>query len=203
MEKKGDDVHEEDKYHLVKDVMFCETMEDGVLAFKNIVPAKRELKMDVLKKLNEPELTEASIMKAFKVISSHVFNKGNLVYNSKDKKFYKVVDLKTDDAYNPTFASLVIKDGDDKLELSKESDFEHFRNYIELKLIIKSSKSDNMMLAIKQKLYDKFQDTLSSIFNGVDLSLIAFKLFFNSKELDKALCVAQMNDMTEGDYIYA
>jgi len=175
----------------------------GFWFLNNVVPPKKELDAEKLKKSNEIEHSESSIMKTFKIKATSVFNKGNLVFNAKDKKLYKVVDLKTDDSYKPVSASLVVKNGDDKIDLTKEEDFEHFRDYVELQLVVKPDKKDKIILNVKQKLYDKMEDSLGPVFSGLGDQFMAYKLFYKSKALDKAACIAQLDDLTEGDCIFA
>lgn len=191
------------KFRIASDLHYKDTLEDGILLFNNVVPAKKEQSAEVLKKLKELEFTEANIYRSFKTSTNIVFNKGNLVYNTKDNKFYRVVDLKTDESYQPLSANLVVKNGDDKLEINDPSDFEHFQDFVNLNILVKSENSDLTCLSVKQKLYEKFEDTLANAFLGEGLMVISFKFFFNGKELDKSMTVAQLDNIINGSYIFA
>lgn len=191
------------KYRIPKELKYRDTMDDAVVLFKNIVPAKTEHTQDELKKINEIEYSENNIIKTFKMKASAIFHKGNLVFYTKDNKYYKVVDLKTDDEYKPVSASLVVKDGDDKLDITDQSEFVHFQDFIELNMIVKPDNKDNIFISVKQKLYDKFEDTLDATLNGIGYSLIGFKIYHRGKEIDKTMSVAQIDDMQHKDIIFA
>lgn len=150
-----------------------------------------------------PEHSEGSILKSFSAKKSPIFNKGNLVYSKAHQKFFRVVDLKTDDSYNPTWASIVSKDGNDKLEISKAEEFDQYFNYIDVLLAINSEANTTTTLEVRLKIYDKLETALEGPFQGAGYSLMAYKLYFNQKELAKDNTLASIDDIKEGDSIYA
>ena len=140
-------------------------------------------------------------MKVFKSKTNIAFNKGNLIYNGKEKRYYKVVDLKTDESYKPTWASLVSNDGSIKIEISTEEQFEDYQDFIDLHVVVSPATKEKIILLIRQKIYDKFESGFESAFIGIGALIMAYKLFFKGMNLDKSQCPAQIWDINDGDYI--
>ena len=201
--EKHQDTPEDHKYTLEKDVKWRVSLDEGSLPFKKIIPAHTEFTSEALKKKELPEHSEGSILKTFKGKSSQVFNKGNLVFCSRDNKFYKVVDLKTDDDYKPTWVSLVSKDGIDKKEIDSEKQFAEFQNFVDINLVISAEGKEKDVIQVRLKIYDKFETGLESAFTGVGQPAFSFKLFMKGKALDKESSLAQLEDVKDGEFIYA
>mmetsp|Transcript_1072 Transcript_1072/g.1050 ORF Transcript_1072/g.1050 Transcript_1072/m.1050 type:complete len:125 (+) Transcript_1072:378-752(+) len=123
-----EDKQDINKKHYAADnkAMWRETLSDGLSKFKNVIPAYAEFQEKDLKKKELPEFSEAKILKTFKVKSGNVFNKGNLVFYSKDGKFYKVVDLRNDDSGKTAWVSLVSRDGAVSREVDSQADLAEF-----------------------------------------------------------------------------
>jgi len=134
--EKEQDTETPKSYAVNKDIMFMNTLNDGVLPFCNYRPGVVEHTEESLKKITLPQLSEGSILKSFKAKVSCLFNKGNLVFSKSKKEYYKVVDLKTNDEYKPTFMSLASKDGKSTMELTTDKEFDDFQNYITLNIKI-------------------------------------------------------------------
>lgn len=156
-----------------------------------------------LNKTNLPEYSEGSIFKTFASQTSTIFNKSNLVYNTEDDTFYKVVDLKTDDDYKPTWASLVSKDGSKKLEIDSKSKFDQFQNFIDIIIQINGEGRDSAMIEARIKLYDKLESALEHVFTGAGVQLMAYKLYFKGEFLEKDKTIALLDNIIQGDTIYA
>lgn len=142
-------------------------------------------------------------MKTFKTKVVTSFIKGNLIYNLKDKIFFKVLDLKTDDSNKPTWVSLVSNDGNNKREISSEEEFSEYQDFIDINVVISPATKEKQVLLSRVKIYEKLETALESAFFGVGAQIIAFKLFYKGKTLDKAQCPAQILEINDGDYIYA
>eukprot|EP00345_Euplotes_harpa_P008250 CAMPEP_0168333334 /NCGR_PEP_ID=MMETSP0213-20121227/9549_1 /TAXON_ID=151035 /ORGANISM="Euplotes harpa, Strain FSP1.4" /LENGTH=194 /DNA_ID=CAMNT_0008337645 /DNA_START=11 /DNA_END=595 /DNA_ORIENTATION=+ len=190
MEDKQD-VNEE-HYVVDSESMWRETLSDGLSKFKNVIPAYAEFQEKDLKKKELPEFSEAKILKTFKVKSGSVFNKGNLVFCSKDGKLYKVVDLRNDDSGKTSWVSLVSRDGAVSREVDSQADLADFEISSEIYIMISPANKDSSVVGLKLKIYEKIETTLEPAFEGLGLLMLAFKFFFQGKELDKSLSVAQI-----------
>lgn len=161
------------------------------------------MKKRILNKVNLPEYSEGSIFKTFVSQTSTVFNKSNLVYNTEDHIYYKVVDLKTDEDYKPTWASLISKDGSKKLEIDSNEKFDHFHNYIDILISINGEGTNSSLVEARLRLYDKLEGALEHVFAGAGVQLMAYKLYFKGEFLEKDRTIASMDNIIEGDTIYA
>lgn len=156
-----------------------------------------------LNKAKITELTESNILKNFKGKSQATFIKGNLVYWKTDDKFYKVLDLKSDDDYKITFVSLIERDGDGKKEVSSEKDLDQFQNYIIACVCINKEGSPTVTLETQLKIYDKLETPLESAFEGAGFQLMGYKLFFDGEEVTKDTNVSQLKTIKQGSIFYA
>lgn len=200
MEKKD---QEEKKYAVSADLKWKESFSDGILPFTGVKPALKEFPAEALKKKDLPEHTEGSIFKSFKGKAAPVFNKGNLVYNTKDDKFYKVLDLKTDDEYKPTWASLVAKDTKDTKEISNSKDFDQYINYVPIYVSINKVGSDTQILEANPRIYDKLEVSLEPAFEGAGLALMGYKLFYNGNHIEKDVTLSSLEGIKAGCTFYA
>lgn len=146
-------------------------------------------------------MSEANVIKSFKSQTSPVFNKGKLVYDTKTHEWYKVLDLKTDDNYKPTWASIAKKGGTDSIEITKEEDFDNFTNTLTILIKIEGEKS--LTIETTPKIYDKFETAFEGPFDGAGETFMSYKLFFNSKMVEKDQCLATIDGIKDGDIIYA
>ncbi|CAI2373289.1 unnamed protein product [Moneuplotes crassus] len=207
MEEKEDIIGDK-KYRHKNNAFWRVTLDDGCLPFSHIRPSIKEFTQEVLKK-DAPEqfnLSEASIhnvFRSFKGKVAPVFNKGNLIYNQNEHEWYKVVDLKTDGDYTPTWASLSKNDGSESKEISDEKDFKEFKNTIKLFLNINQDNNETITLEVNPGIYDKFDTTFDALFEGLGKALSEYKIFFRGKEIDRNSTVATLEDIHEGDSIYA
>mmetsp|Transcript_25563 Transcript_25563/g.22710 ORF Transcript_25563/g.22710 Transcript_25563/m.22710 type:complete len:257 (-) Transcript_25563:362-1132(-) len=201
--EKSKDTKTDHCYNMKNDLTWRTSLDEGNLPFSAVKPSIKEYAQDELKKKDITELTEANIFKTFKAKAAPIFNKGNLVYNNKENKFYKVLDLKTDDDYKPTWASLSLKDGTGCIEISTKKDFSEFINFLKIFVNINKEGSDTITLETNPKLYDKFEIAFDAPFEGAGIQLMGYKLFFKGKEIEKDQNISTMDDIKEGDTIYA
>ena len=205
--EKAQDTHIESKYSLKKNRIWANSLDEGNLLFTGVKPSLKELDQEVLKKaevVGFSNCTEGNIFKTFAGKAAPIFNKGNLVYNIKENKWYKVLNLKTDEDYNPTFASLSLKDDESKRkDISKKSEFEEFKNCLKIYVNINKEGAESITIEVSPKIYDKFELALEAAFEGAGQLLMSYKLFYKGKEILKDQNLSNLDNIQNGDTIYA
>ncbi|CAI2373399.1 unnamed protein product [Moneuplotes crassus] len=201
--EKEEDTKTNNPYSFTHQKNWRTSLDEGELPFCNVIPSIKEKTKDQQKKENDSMLTEANILKTFKEKTAPVFNKGNLVYNTKEDKWYKVLDLKTDEEYKPTWASVSLRDSNETKEVTKGSEFEEFTNSLMIFISVNHESGNTETLEVDLKIYDKFEAALEGPFDGAGITLMGYKLFYNSKELDKDSNLSKIEGIKNGDTIYA
>jgi len=172
----------------------------------NLKPSLKEYTQEQLKKKDavvQFNFSDDDVFRTLKGKPSPVFNIGKLVYNTKDDKWYKVLDLKTDDNSNPTWVSLTERNGTDTIEISKHEEFDQFQSSLNILLNINFASDENAIVEVSPKIYEKLEIALENSLEGVGATLSSYKLFFNGKEVDKEDCIANIENIFEGSTIYA
>lgn len=197
---------EERKYRAQPEVTWRATLDEGNLPFNNLKPSLKELSLAEMKKKDAPaqfNFSEDDIFRTFKGKAPPVFNKDKLIYSTKDDKWYKVLDLKTDDNSNPTWVSMSLKNGTETVEISKPEEFDQFKNSLKVFINVNSASGDSTVVEVNPKIYEKFETAFEDAFQGVGASLASYKFFYKSREIQKDECLANIEEIYDGDALFA
>ena len=148
-----------------------------------------------VKKKDLIEYSENKIFSTFRSKAGSIFNKGLLVFDSKNQKLFKVVDVKNDENGKTTWVKLVLNNGDEHKEINKEEDLDDFRDYLLLNLVVSTEKKERTIFQVKQKLYEKLETNLEPMLKSIGISSFATILFFKGKFLDKDGWITQAENI--------
>ncbi|CAI2373546.1 unnamed protein product [Moneuplotes crassus] len=193
-------------YQTKKDLIWRATLDEDIIPFVNLKPSLKELTQEEMKKNDAPDqfnFSEANVFRGFTKGAQPVFNKDKLIYNFKTNKWFKVLDLKTDNQYNPTWASLSIRDGAETVEISKPEEFAEYKNTLKVFINVNFSEGDSSVIEVNPKIYEKFETAFENALQGVGAQMMSYKFFFNGKEISKDDCIANLENVTEGSTILA
>ncbi|CAI2366575.1 unnamed protein product [Moneuplotes crassus] len=194
------------KYMRKKDLIWRTTLDEDIIPFTNLKPSLKELTQEEMKKNDAPDqfnFSEASLFRSFKAGSHPLFNKDKLIYNFKTNKWFKVLDLKTDNEYNPTWASLAIRDESETIEISDSEDFSQFKSTLKVFININFQEGESTVVEVHPKIYEKFETAFEDAFQGAGVSIESYKLFFKGKEVPKDDCIAKIDGIYDGSTILA
>ena len=88
------------------------------------------------------------------------------------------------------------------MEVSDAAEPYEFRDYRLLNLVVSPDK-ESAGFQVKQKLYEKLETNLEPIFKSTGVTTFGIILFYKGKILDKSECIAQVDNITDEDTIYA
>ena len=100
-----------------------------------------------VKKKDLVEYSENKILSTFRSKAGNIFNKGLLVFDSKNQKLFKVVDVKNDENGKTTWVKLVLNNGDEHKEINKEEDLDDFRDYLLLNFVVSPEKKERTIFS--------------------------------------------------------
>ncbi|CAI2373630.1 unnamed protein product [Moneuplotes crassus] len=186
-------------------MLWKDTLSDEHLPFSNMEPSLKEYTQDQLKKKNavvQFNFSDDDVFRTLKGKPSPVFNIGKLVYNTKDDKWYKVLDLKTDDNSNPTWVSLTERNGTETIEISTQERFDEFESCLDILIDINTTSGIKTIMEVSPKIYERLNVSLENSLDGIGASVSSYKFFFNGKEVDKEDCIANIEGITRGSIIF-
>lgn len=187
--------------------LWRDTMNDGVIKFKNVVPAFAESTADELSKIEKQagsklEHNEANSVKDLKTDIS-LINMGRLYYYPKNKSVYKILEVKKNDGVYESI-KMTIPESSDEITLDKTAEIDTLRDYVFINLKIYSGSVIEDIVNTKVKLQSKLEDELRGpVMGATGNGITMFRFFHNSEIIDKEDMLSKLKDVKDNMYLFA
>ena len=197
-----------DPYAVGKDAQWRDTLEDGVLMFANARPAIFEQALDpktskASTDSSKYDLWEANCIRTLKGELSTNVVASKLYYYQKHKAVYNVLEVKKNSSDQPTFVRMLKHKATDEVLLDEQCEIDTLRDFINLNIKIHSEAS-NDIINTQVKLQNKLENELADpILGATGKSLSMFKLFRDSRVVDKESFISFFDDIKDDDFIFA
>ena len=186
-----------------QDQKWRETLNDGILYFKNTQLTIAEKSQEELKnsdKLHERkiELSEANCIKMFEFSSSEDIYQSMYLYFQQNMSICKVIEVKKDWDYQPTFVRMVKHDSEEELVLEDQESIKLLKNNIQVRVRVFLEKISNLVISTSVKLNNKIGNELEKAIKletGASLSTI--RLFKDSKSVSKDTFVFSIDNIKD------
>ena len=181
-------------------VVWRETLEDGLVKFKELKPMIVEKSNAELTKKNAPvnkyELNEGNIVKTLKIVTSSV-SAHKLFYYPIEQKCYNVVDVKKEDG-EITSVKMIEHNGTKEVILTKQSEISTLRDYVLVNLKIFDGSNEGVIINVQVRLQSKIEEELAPSVLGVTGKTMSMnKIFYNSKVVEKDSFISSLEDIKD------
>lgn len=210
LDERKDGTDNKGNYTLETPTVWKNTLNDGLVKFKEVKPAIQEKTAATLKKQKEEnkyELTEANCIRNLKIEGSTTIQPNKVYYYPSQGCCYTVLSVQKDSSGKPSKVKLSkhgnTKAGKDKeIELDSDKDISSLRDYVMVNVRVYSDTEPCSIISTPIKLQNKLETELTEPMVGATgKSLTMSKLFHNSKAIDKESTLASECDNIEDNMI--